>query len=173
VTAPTMTANGTTPSQVQTVLAEMAAEVAELKRTVGGSITETLAGWLTPQYVLAARDQLAAVANGAERWKVLRCMAGDLTALRRGDQWAERLQLERERLELLREANRKNKEEEFEEWLKRPEVRDKVHPKHRRDRVIKRVQQIIEHVLMGNPLPEFEYIDDEEPEPQPDPAAMI
>ena len=62
---------------------------------VDGSLTDLVADWLMPQYVMAAREQLAAVPNGAERWKVLRMTANDLVALRRCDLNAARLALER------------------------------------------------------------------------------
>jgi len=125
-----MTANGATMAPAQAVLAEMAAETAELKRALGGSITETVADWLTPQYVLAAREQLDA-ANAAERWKLLRLMAGDLTALRRGDLSAERLALERERLAFERMCVERAQEAEFWKWTKRPDIRRKLWPRKR------------------------------------------
>ena len=33
--------------------------------------------------------------------------------------------------------------------------------------------EIVDHVLLGTPLEDFEYLDDEEPEMLPDPAALI
>jgi hypothetical protein len=121
----------TTPSQVQAVLAEMAVEVAEFKRTLDGSITEMMAGWLTPQYLVAAREQLAAVPNEVERWKLLRLMASDLTELRRCDLNAERLELERERLALERTCAERVKEAEFWKWTKQPDIKRKLWPPKR------------------------------------------
>lgn len=144
-------------------LAQIATEAAELKAAVGGTLTDTVADWLSPQYAVAAREQLANAASPEERWKVMRMVAMDLSALRRGDHCAERLRLERERLGLLREQFQKDKEAEFEEWLKRPEVRDRVRPKHRRERVTKRILQIMDHFMVGTPLPEFECLDEEDP----------
>jgi len=123
-----MTANSTTPAEAQAVLTAMAAETAELKRALGGSITETVAEWLTPQYVLAARRQLDA-ASATERWRLLRLMASDLTALRRGDLSAERLALERERLAFDRLCGERAKEAEFWKWTKRPEIKRKLWPR--------------------------------------------
>ena len=57
------------------------------------------AGWLTPQYLLAVREQLAALPEGPERFKLLRLAAGDVVALQRGGHSAARLQLDREKLE--------------------------------------------------------------------------
>ena len=36
----------------------MVAEANDLERTVGGSITDAVAGWLAPQYLLAARRKV-------------------------------------------------------------------------------------------------------------------
>src|SRR6267142_6717763 len=143
------------PEDLKQSLRQITAEAAELKDASGAALTDVVADWLVPQYVVAGREQLAAHPTGEEHWKVLRMMAGDLSALRRGDHCAERLRLERERLNLLREQLQKTKEAEFEEWLKRPEVRERVNPRHRRERVMKGSLQIAEHRRVGTPLPEF------------------
>ncbi len=151
------------PEDIKQSLTQIASEAAELKAAVGGGLTDVVADWLAPQYAVAAREQLANAVDAEARWKVLRMVSGDLSALRRGDHCAERLRLERERLNLLREQWQKDKEAEFEEWLKRPDVRERIHPKVRRDWAVRRILQIIDHHLMGTPLPEFEYLDDPEP----------
>jgi hypothetical protein len=91
--------------EVKAMLTEMAAETEDLKRVVGGSITDVAAGWLTPQYLLAVREQLAALPEGPERFKLLRLAAGDVVALQRGGHSAARLQLDREKLELERQKH--------------------------------------------------------------------
>jgi hypothetical protein len=92
--------------EVKAMLTEMAAETEDLKRAVGGSITDVAAGWLTPQYLLAVREQLAALPEGPERFKLLRLAAGDVVALQRGGHSAARLQLDREKLEFERQKHR-------------------------------------------------------------------
>ena len=77
----------------------MSAESAALRATVGGALTDVVADWLVPQYVLAAREQLSAAPDGATRWKLLRLTANDLVALRRGDHSAARLALESKKFE--------------------------------------------------------------------------
>ena len=62
---------------------------------MGASITEAVAGWLAPQYALAASEQLAEL-EGADRLKLLRAFVQDWALLRHGDQTAERLRIERE-----------------------------------------------------------------------------
>jgi hypothetical protein len=151
----------------------MAAEGEELKGRFGESVSDKLAGWLIPHYMGAARAALTANQDRNERWTVLRTVCADLVALRRGDHYVERLRLQGERLEATRQLTQEKKELEFSEWLKRPDVQERVRPRATRERVLRRVHQIFDHVMLGNPLPDFEYMDDEEPEPQPDPAAMI
>lgn len=92
--------------EVKAMLTEMAAETEGLKRAVGGSITDIAANWLTPQYLLAVREQLAALPEGPEHFKLLRLAAGDVVALQRGGHSADRLQLDREKLEFERQKHR-------------------------------------------------------------------
>jgi hypothetical protein len=81
--------------EAKAALVAIAAEADELKHAVGGSITDAVAGWLAPQYALAAREQLAEL-KGESRLKLLRAFVQDWALLRHGDQTAERLRIERE-----------------------------------------------------------------------------
>jgi hypothetical protein len=90
-------AAGSALAEAKATLVAIAAEADELKHAVGGSITEVVAGWLAPQYALAAREQLVEL-QGADRLKLLRAFVQDWALLRHGDQTAERLEIERERL---------------------------------------------------------------------------
>ena len=105
----------------------MVAEAKELDEAAGGSITDTVARWLGPQYLLAARKKLDASDENA-RFEVLRTFVQDWALLRRGDHSAVRLKLEREELELQRANSQTQKEKEFWEWLKKPEIREKIFP---------------------------------------------
>ena len=84
-------------AEAKAAIVGMAAEANELQRAVGCSITDAVAGWLAPQYALAAREQLAKL-KGEDRLKLLRAFVQDWALLRHGDQTAERLQIDRERL---------------------------------------------------------------------------
>jgi hypothetical protein len=84
-------------AEAKAALVAMAVEAVELQQAVGGSVTDAVAGWLAPRYALAAREQLAEL-KGESRVKVLRAFVQDWALLRHGDQTAERLQIERERL---------------------------------------------------------------------------
>ena len=82
-------------AEAKAALVAMAAEADQLQQTVGGSITDAVAGWLAPQYALAAREQLAEL-KGESRLKLLHAFVQDWALLRHGDQAAERLRIERE-----------------------------------------------------------------------------
>jgi hypothetical protein len=88
------------------LLLDMVAEANDLKRTAGGSITDAVAGWLAPQYLLAAREKMTAT-EGTGRFEVLRTFVQDWATLRHGDHSAARLQLDREKLDVLRKKAEK------------------------------------------------------------------
>jgi hypothetical protein len=94
-----MSTQSSTFVEAKAALLAIAVEANELQQAVGGSVTEAVAGWLAPQYALAAREQLADL-KGEERLKLLRAFVQDWALLRHGDQTAERLRIEREWLEL-------------------------------------------------------------------------
>jgi len=77
----------------------MAAEALGLEAALSGPIADYLARWLAAQYAVAASEQLAGL-EGEPRVKALRAFIHDAALLRRGDQNAERLQIERKRLEV-------------------------------------------------------------------------
>jgi hypothetical protein len=122
-----MSAPGSNLAATKTMLAEMVAEAQELKTTAGGSVTDAVAAWLAPQYLLAAQEKLT-TANGAGRLELLRTMVHDWTLLRRGDHSAARLQLDREELDWQRANTQAQKEKEFREWIQRPEIRREFLP---------------------------------------------
>ena len=167
-----MSVPGSNLAGTKTILAEMVAEAQELKSVSGGSVTDAVAAWLAPQYLLAAREKLAA-SDGAGRFEVLRTFMQDWAMLRRGDHYAERLQIGRDRLEAARRLTQERKEAEFKEWLQRPDVKEKLHPKISRDRAVRRVLNMVDHALMGTPLEEFNDLDEEDHEPLPDPDVLI
>lgn len=122
-----MTSNGAITAEVRAMLTEMVAEAQELKLAAGGSVTDAVADWLAPQYLLAAREKLE-TNSAAGRFEVLRTFMQDWATLRRGDHSAARLQLDREELDWLRANGKSQKEQEFREWLQRPEIRAELFP---------------------------------------------
>jgi hypothetical protein len=81
---------------------QLSAEVAELEQAGEGALTNKLAQFLGAQYVVAAKAAVRQAAGAAVDLKTLQVLCGDLVALRRGDQNAGWLRLEREKLELLK-----------------------------------------------------------------------
>ena len=70
----------------------MVAEAQELKQSAGGSVTDAVAGWLAPKYLLAAREKLSArKAPGAGKFCVCSFrtaqLLGAATMRRRGCNW--------------------------------------------------------------------------------------
>ena len=123
-----MKINGANTAEIRALLTEMVAEAQEFKTAVGGSVTDAVADWLAPQYLLAAREKLAGTA-GPQRWEFLRAFTQDWALLRRGDQAAARLQLDREELDWQRANSAAQKEKDFREWIQRPEIREEFLPK--------------------------------------------
>ena len=102
-----MSKPGSNLAEIKAMLSDMVAEAEDLKHTAGGSVTDAVAGWLAPQYLLAAREKLS-VTDGAAHFDVLRTFVQDWAMLRHGDHTAERLQIERQRLKLAkRDARQK------------------------------------------------------------------
>jgi hypothetical protein len=121
---------GSNLAETKSLLLGMVAEAADLKRAAGGSITDAVADWLAPQYLLAAREKLSG-AEGVRRWEILRAFVQDWAMLRRGEHSAARLQLDREQFDWERANTQTQKEKEFREWIRRPEIRAEIFPKYK------------------------------------------
>jgi len=81
---------------------QVSADAAELAQAGEGALTDTLAQFLSAQYVVAAKAAVRRAAGAAVDLKTLQVLCNDVVALRRGDQHAEWLRLEREKLALLK-----------------------------------------------------------------------
>ena len=125
-----MSTPGSNLAETKSLLLGMVAEAADLKRAAGGSITDAVADWLAPQYLLAAREKLSG-AEGVRRWEILRAFVQDWAMLRRGEHSAARLQLGREQFAWERANTQTQKEKEFREWIRRPEIRAEIFPKYK------------------------------------------
>ena len=112
-----MSAGNSNLAKTKALLQSMVSEANDLKRTAGGSITDAVADWLAPQYLLAAREKLAAT-DGTRRFEVLRTFVQDWAMLRHGDHTAERLHIERERLKLEKRTTNKSGKRKFKpDWI--------------------------------------------------------
>ena len=107
------------------VARQLSADAGEIEDTGPTPLTDRVATWLTARYVVAAR-KLAAT-DGEPDFAKLREFCSDLVALRRGDHYAERLKLDRARLEFERQESPEQFEKRCREWLTRPENREKVY----------------------------------------------
>jgi len=102
----------------------MDSDASELNEASKERLTDLLAQRLAARYVVAAKVLSQSDGEGEIDLKLLRDFCGDIVALRKGDHSAERLKLERERLEQDREELRKVREVEFLAWAR--EHRDDV-----------------------------------------------
>lgn len=140
-----MSAPDSSMADAKKLLREMVAEAQDMKSAAGGSVTDAVAAWLAPQYLVAAREKLTAT-DGHGRFEVLRIFMQDWAMLRRGDHSAAKLQLEREQLDWQRANTMSQKEKEFREWIQRPEIRAELFPE-RTGGISKETLQKIEREL--------------------------
>jgi|ERR1051326_316095 transposase len=76
-------------------------EAGELKGKVDGELTNHMAIWISAHLMAVMRRLIASTDLGdTKKWKLLHEACADIVALRRGDQNAEWLRLDRERLQL-------------------------------------------------------------------------
>ncbi len=133
------------------------------QHALNGPLTEKLGRWLALRYAAAAQA-LAAESDPDSAWRRLREFCADIVELRRGDQRAERLRLEREWL-LLDQTNADHAREKlFWEWTKRPDIREKLFPNHRGG-ISKATMEKIERELGLFPTREEEQEEAEAAEP--------
>ncbi|MDR3456916.1 MAG: hypothetical protein P4N60_05680 [Verrucomicrobiae bacterium] len=79
------------------LLTSMTAETSESKR-VAAAMGEMATDWLTPHYLLALSDRMAAATDDLARFKLMRKAARDVVTFQRSGLSCARLQLDRERL---------------------------------------------------------------------------
>jgi len=98
------------------------AQVAALNEAGLESLTDTLAKWVSAQYAATARRTVDEAGRAGLSLPVLHSLAADILALRKGDQSAAWLDLEREWLKLGRKKTTEAMERQFEQWMKDPKV---------------------------------------------------
>ena len=97
----------------------------------------------------------------------LREFCADITTLRRGDLSAGRLAIERQRLALLQTKSDEQKDKEFWEWTRRPDVQAKLYPHRDPEKVRRDVDRMLSSRLLGIRYP------GDEPVETLDPAILI
>ena len=113
------------------VVKRVTADADELQPGATEPLTDKLAPWLVARYFVAAKA--LAAENGEVDWKLLRELCNDVVALRRGDHYAERLRIERQRLGHERARGRERSEAELWEWVRKPENRDRINEEFERE----------------------------------------
>lgn len=92
-------------------------DAAEWGREDRAPLTDTVAHWLAARYAVATRR--VAETGGREGWRLLREMCGDVVELRKGDHSAERMRIDRERLELERAKSEEHIRHKLPELVKK------------------------------------------------------
>lgn len=108
---------------------QLRAEVAAFAEAGVEPLTDTLAQWLTTQYISAARNAGEEAGGAGIPLTILRGLTADVVALRKGDHSAARLLIEREWVEIEREKSEARIRTKFEEWLKEPGTQERIHGK--------------------------------------------
>ena len=104
----------------------MDADSDELSQASKTRLTDLLAQRLAARYVVVARKLNQPNGDGELDPKLLRELCGDIVALRKGDHSAERLKLERERLEFDRELDQRDLKRLFWKWADNPQIQEEI-----------------------------------------------
>jgi hypothetical protein len=113
------------------VVRRVTADADDLQQGATEPLTDKLAPWIVARHFVAAKA--LAGENGQVDWKLLRELCNDVVALRRGDHYAERLRIERQRLEHECARGREQSEAEIWEWVLKPENRDRINEEFERE----------------------------------------
>lgn len=86
---------------------EMLAELKEWEFSDTESMSDRLAPWAMVNFFMNAQRKADGLPNGEEKFKLLRTLCSDLSALRRNDHRAERLKFEREKVAFKQERRQR------------------------------------------------------------------
>jgi len=100
---------------------QFGADAAELAQAAGGQLADHLSLCLTARIAVAMREPAAGGDDPEKQWQRLRQLCADLVALRKGDQNAQWLRIEREKLEVELKAFEKEEAARKRE-LEKPEI---------------------------------------------------
>jgi hypothetical protein len=134
---------------------------AELQKATNGQLSGILSRWVATRYATLAQAVSAASTDPETEMRRLNLLCAHITALRRGDLNAERLEIEQQRLAIERVRSDEEMEALHWEWTKRPDVNAKIYPHRDPDKIRREVDRIITHQMLGIPIrPEPELPDD-------------
>jgi hypothetical protein len=97
-------------------------------QTASSPSTGRMALWLCLQYALASRTLVRSTVDQPARWARLREICADIARLRRGDLFAERLEIDRAWLAFEESNTAQKKEQDFWAWTERTDIREKLFP---------------------------------------------
>jgi hypothetical protein len=118
--------------------------------TAGGALGDHLAIVLAERYAaVLARWDGTPHRTILQNVRVLRALCADIVELRRGDHSATRLKIEEERLELERSKDEARMQERFEQWVKQPQIKERVCGKLSPEQRQRRLRQIFERGTDG------------------------
>ena len=118
------------------------------------------------RYAALAGSLPAASDDPESQLRLLGTLCDSVTALRRGDLSAARVSLQQKRLAMEQFQTDTQKEQEFWEWTKRPDIQAKLYPKRDPLKIRMEVERMLNRRLLG-------IVDPDDPIDNPDPAALI
>jgi hypothetical protein len=115
-----------------------------------GDFADQLTQWIALRYGAAANSMAVAEQEDPDSaLRRLRLLCQDVMALRRGELSAGRLRVLQQRLAREQKLSDQEKEKEFWEWTKRPEVQERLYPHRDPDKTRRQVEQMLNEKLLG------------------------
>jgi hypothetical protein len=131
-------------------VANLKAESAAAPNLTGDNLAADLAHWLSLRYATAAHAiALAHHEDPESQLRHLSAFCQDLSTLRRGELSAARLHLQKQRLDQLLALTQEQKEIEFWEWTKRPDIQAKLYPHRDPDKMRRDVERLVNRTFLG------------------------
>ncbi len=146
--------------------ADLAPDHSPTAQALTSALSEKLAQWTAIRYAAAAEALVAVDEDPQTELRHLREFCADVATLRRGDLSAGRLALEQQRLALEKARSDEEKQQEFWEWTKRPDIHAKLYPNRDPEKVRRDVERILNRRLLGIRAPD-------DLDETADPAALI
>ncbi len=135
-------------------VADLSSDNPGADKPLTSDLTERLTDWAAIRFAALAEAMVATTQKPQTEMRHLRQFAADVVTLRRADLSAGRLHLQHRRLALAQSQTQPELEKLFWEWTKRPDIREKLHPRLDEGRIRRRLDQLIDNHLLGVPIPE-------------------
>jgi hypothetical protein len=96
-------------------------------KSLTADFSEKLARWLILRFAAAAQNLAASEPDPRRQWHRLHELCADVSRLRRGDLYLQRLTLQRDTLAVRQTNSAYLREKQFWQWADRPDVKEKLH----------------------------------------------